>query len=231
MAAHAPAAGARRPADARARTTPHWLRLRPASPQHPAQNAHCSHLQVAHSRGHVQHSSAAMRSARRALRQARAETMRSCDEAYGSLSVRRLSHHPREHARSVDKESGRRKGRPLIGHAAADTASTFPSSSAVRREQGCIPHVYVQAQSWAEPSQASSSRVCRYLYFPYAESTCSRTLHPEPLPVSTRLKPGVPLEYLPEEHRILISNRIADLLHAAMVVLQQAFRRGHSQLL
>ena len=93
---------------------------------------------------------------------------------------------------------------------------TLPSSSAVRWEQGCNPHVCVQAQPSAEPSQAFSSRVFRYLCFPYAESTCSRTLHPRPLPLRTRRKPGVPLEDLPEEHRILISNRIADLLHAAM---------------
>jgi hypothetical protein len=120
VAAHAPSAGARRPADARARTTPRWLRLRPASPRHPAQNARCLHLQAARSRGHVQHPPAAARSARTGLRQARAETMRSCDGTYGFLTVRRPSRHAREHAMSVDKESGRRKGKRLISHAAAD---------------------------------------------------------------------------------------------------------------
>jgi hypothetical protein len=230
VAAHAPAAGARRPADARARTTPRWIRLCPGSPRHPEPNARCLHLQAARSRGHVQHPSAAARSARTGLRQARAETMRSCDEAYGFLTVRRRSCTHVSMRRLWIKKAGAKR-KPFAAHAAADTTSTLANSSVVRQVQGCNPHVCVQARSSAEPSQASSSRVFRYLYFPYAESTRCRTLHPEPLPVSTRRKPGVPLEDLPEEHRILISNRIADLLHAAMVVLQQAFRRGHSQLL
>jgi hypothetical protein len=118
VAAHAPAAGARRPADARARTTPRWIRLCPGSPRHPEPNARCLHLQAARSRGHVQHPSAAARSARTGLRQARAETMRSCDEAYGFLTVRRRSCHAREHAPSVDKESRRKKEairRPCCG--------------------------------------------------------------------------------------------------------------------
>jgi hypothetical protein len=56
-------------------------------------------------------------------------------------------------------------------------------------------------------------------------------LQPEPLPVRCGGDPCVSLEEVAEERDILIPNGITDLLHAAMVALQQALCSRDPQLL
>ena len=58
-----------------------------------------------------------------------------------------------------------------------------------------------------------------------------RTLHPEPAPVCAGGNPGVSLEEVAKKRDILITDSVADLLHCAMVALQQAFSGGDPQFL
>ena len=55
--------------------------------------------------------------------------------------------------------------------------------------------------------------------------------YPKSLPIRTRRGPSVSLEELPEVCDILISDRVTDLLHRAMVTFEQAFGGGDSQFL
>jgi len=62
--------------------------------------------------------------------------------------------------------------------------------------------------------------------FPSAKY-CAR-LQPEPLPVCAGGDPSVSLEEVAEKRDILITDGLTDLLHGAMVALQQALGGGDS---
>src|SRR6476620_7127869 len=56
-------------------------------------------------------------------------------------------------------------------------------------------------------------------------------LHSKPFPISTRRYAGVPLKQSAEEHDILIADRLADLLHCAVIIFQHALGGRNPQLL